>query len=406
MNARPEAPAVPVPADRSLPRGLTAICLALWLLPLGFRIAALPLAFGLAQLVGHGQWTLLPAGRWFLAFATLSLGLTPFVPFPGVHLAALTATYLLWGGYWHLLATLSLPSGAWHSLHRAVAGSGTVLALTGLANRLGLSFFWWWGGGVKEPWLILDLSDRYRVASGIGMNPNILAAFLILTWPVTLVQALRHSGRRRWLWLGATLVQWITLLLTQSRGAVLALAVVGLTWAWRRREVRRPLLALVTALGLLASPVWLPLGARLATLADAGQSSNLVRQSLWRSGTAMIADWPVTGVGVAAFPLAYPPYRQADDIYNSDHLHDWYLQTVVESGIPAAGLFFAGVWLVIRQARRGHHPAAEATLGFAVFGLGDYLFHDPRILMVIWTIWALGVQTGYDGGESDAAPAT
>ena len=41
--------------------------------------------------------------------------------------------------------------------------------------------------------------------------------------------------------------------------------------------------------------------------------------------------------------------------------------------------------------------AAEAWLGFAMFSVTDYLFHDARVALVAWTIWALGCRAPEKG---------
>ncbi|MBC7542854.1 MAG: O-antigen ligase family protein [Candidatus Sericytochromatia bacterium] len=383
------------------------VAASLLLMPISFFLAAVPL--GLALIAGWERWGAVPqpVGKLLVAFVLVSIAVTPWVPVPGQHLSGLMGTYVIWFVYWRLIATMPLAPQQVRRLWAAVAGSGVVLALIGLMARLGARGHWQglpWPGQPGDHLLSLTLSDHFgTVASGLSMNPNVLAALLVLTWPVTLSCALQSTGWRRWVWLGSGVLQWAVLFLTGSRGAVLAWAVVVVTWFWRERRLRRPMLAMLGVLAAviaLSLPLWLSAAHRLPTVLDRHLSSNTVRFSLLHSGLEMVRDRPLAGFGIDGFIGGYPRYRYPEDTYNCPHLHDWYLQVAVESGLPAAGLLFAVLAAMGLRARRSGSVAAESSLGFVVFSLNDYLFHDPRVALAAWTIWALGCRL-----QADPVPA-
>ena len=387
------------------------IAAALLAMPFGFLPAAIPL--GLAILVGWERWgaTPQPAAIWFLAFIAVEVAVSPWVPSPQRHLSSLTGAYVVWFVVWRQVAATPLSATLVRRLSQAVAGCGILITAIGLAARLGLRGRWM---AIAWPWpagthlFDLELSDQFGpVAAGFSMNPNVVAALLVLIWPITLTLGLDAKGWRRWTWFGATLAQWAVLFLTASRGAVLAWCAVAAIWAWRDSRLRRPLLAMTGALAVVVAvslPLWLPAAYKVPSILDRHLSSNTVRFSLLHSGLEMIQDRPLTGFGVDGFTDGYPRYRYPEDTYNCPHLHDWYLQVAVESGLPGAMLLFAGVGSMMRRARREGHAAAESTLGFVVYSLNDYLFHDPRVALVAWIIWGLGCRSRRD--DCGKPPAT
>lgn len=396
----PAASSRPAPTNRLSTRRQAVIVglviAALLLSTLGFAFSAVPLAIVL--LLAWDQWGPLPrpAGPWLMAFFAVGVASTPWVTDWRAHLMGLATVYGLWFAYWRIVAGLPWTIAQRAALWRGVAVTGCLLAAIGVANALGASGLLQWG---ELPWargnflLDLHLTTGYRRASGFSMNPNVLAALLLLTWPVTLWLATRTTEwPSRAAWLAALLLQWSALLLSQSRGAVVASVAVGLTWIWRDRSVRRALLQAGTALVVLlvlSLPAWQPLVERLGTITNPDHSSNSIRISLVRSGLEMVRDHPLQGLGIWSYAAQYPRYQYPEDTANCPHLHNWYLQVASESGLPGALVFFTAIGLIAWQARRQGSVVAEVTLAFALFSVTDYLFHDARVALVAWTLWGL-----------------
>lgn len=93
-------------------------------------------------------------------------------------------------------------------------------------------------------------------------------------------------------------------------------------------------------------------------------STVAVRLALWRGGLKMIADRPCLGHGAGQFGTEYPPYRTREELELSTFhrrflaapatTHNDYLQIMIEGGLPAALLFLAAVWLLLRRAPISH----------------------------------------------------
>ena len=69
----------------------------------------------------------------------------------------------------------------------------------------------------------------------------------------------------------------------------------------------------------------------------------------------MLKDKPILGTGVGTFWLVYPQYRSASDDSGGFHIHNDYLQLVVETGLPGGFLFvmiiislFLMMWKLLR----------------------------------------------------------
>ncbi len=146
------------------------------------------------------------------------------------------------------------------------------------------------------------------------------------------------------------------LLLTRSRGGWVAgffAAVVGVVAATKfiPRIWRRALL--VFALGAILAFLVMPPGwvvSRIVKIEEVAKRKPeepvQERRMMLAMGARVVSEFPLMGVGMGAFKIAYPHFLKSSH-YLSTHLHSQYLQFAVEGGVPAAILFVAAVFSVV-----------------------------------------------------------
>jgi O-antigen ligase len=156
----------------------------------------------------------------------------------------------------------------------------------------------------------------------LKMLPELLALGLFL-------QALGHTGSRA--------------------GMVLGIASVGLFFLiaflkqFRARGAIRSLLILLVAVAVAAATAWLwQGGGRFA--AEGFRSPE--RWPVYAALARMVADHPLFGIGLGAFPSVFPAYRPASIFteWSWDRAHNTPLQLMIEGGIPFASVVLA-LWL-------------------------------------------------------------
>ena len=230
---------------------------------------------------------------------------------------------------------------------------------------------------------------------GYFANPNDLAAMTLLQ--ISMVLGLLVVERQPFIRVLAVIelvVLPVLMLLTQSRGALLA----GGTFVWfvltRSRQRGRLLLKLALGAALVVplapKSVWDRLGglSRVTTTetfddVDAeGSARN--RYNIWRVASLIIRDHPVTGVGSGGYPFAHEIYSVH---YNFDvrdqgyrDTHSTYLNILAENGFPGLFLFLlilgTTLWDAERVRRRCRHviPREADQLAFLQCGVLSFLF--------------------------------
>lgn len=241
----------------------------------------------------------------------------------------------------------------------AAAAASAIAAGYALLQAIGL-----------DPWPWDDVSGlgTYRRPFGTMGHANLLAAFLVMSLPLTLwlaAQAYR-AGRRTITatWLAAATLEILCVVLCLSRGAWLALAaalaVLGMGWA-RRFSWRR-----AVPLAWLAVPVAI-LGFALHGRAETELTSRLAdrvrhwsqsesRLHIWRAGWQMFRDRPWLGYGLDTFQLAYPHYRTA-----ASWRSEW--------NVTPARAHNEAIHILATQGATGGAAAIFLTLGLAAAGL-------------------------------------
>ena len=327
----------------------------------------------------------LPVGVWASALPALSL--PPLLQY----LFAVTLFYAL---------VNSLTTGRKVEL----AGRATLIGTACLAG-LGLVGTAW-GSGSK--FLPVDVSQYLPplLASfwySAGLHPNIVGGSLAVFVPITAAYAWAAGAwpRRLLLWM-LLLVETSTLLLTQSRGALvglaIALVVVALArdrrWGWAVLVLAVLLAGAVAVLGVQTSLDWV-----MHSTGAGAVSSAEGRLELFSRGLYMLQDFPFTGVGLGTFPrvlpVLYPLFLVGPDA-EVPHVHNIYLQMGIDHGFPGLIAYLTFMLLLavmgvqtIRHSRgRSWEPLAIGLLaGLAAYlthGCMDAIWHTPRSHPIIW----------------------
>jgi O-antigen ligase len=281
-------------------------------------------------------------------------------------------TYVqLLGLYLLVVNVLRTPGALRRALYAHVAG-GVVLAVIGL--------YLTWAGVLQRGRTAIVVDEQ------LLMEPNAFAAALILPVSIALLGAIdgrRPGFERLGLALGGMLCL-TTILLTLSRGAVIALGVMAIFVSVARGQFLLPALAILLALPglLLVPPEFWQRWSEGATLADRGAG----RLDIWRVGLVVIREHPLLGVGLGCFPIVYYDFlsqatgiswKHAADVAQilTKYPHNIFVGAAAELGIGGLLLLFVVLGTHLRagldtwrRLRDAHHPASNLALT-AVAGL-------------------------------------
>ena len=256
----------------------------------------------------------------------------------------------------HLLTRLATVALLFALLDQLVPGRRRRAALLAAALVAGVAS--WIGSPLGHGEVLLDN------LSHSSLNP-----------PLALAVGLAALRRR---WSAAALLLGLMVNVNAFVAAWLALALaLGLMFQRRRR-------GLWWALGggtALAILLLAALGSqRLTTLLPAGSAGG--RLKLWRESAALLADAPLTGIGLNNFVIVHGrrPEYQGQFVYQGfPHAHNLLLQTALDYGLPGltavAGLMAALAWAAWRAGQRlAGSPLSGLALGLA-FGLLAHALH-------------------------------
>jgi O-Antigen ligase. len=189
---------------------------------------------------------------------------------------------------------------------------------------------------------------------GIFNDPNDLGMLFVLALPMALYLSSRGGafGLRRLFWLSAGAMLLYGIYLTDSRGALLAVAAVLGVWLWRKYGI--VVAALLGSMGL-AGLLLLP--SRLHDLSPEEESAS-GRVDAWYEGFQMFFSHPVFGVGADNFTD-----------YNNLTAHNSLVLVLAETGFVGFTLWLGFVgycfWMMLTVLRhRPELPDARATVAW------------------------------------------
>jgi O-antigen ligase len=233
--------------------------------------------------------------------------------------------------------------------------------------------------------------DGRAVWNQVFSNPNDLAGVALLFLALSLGFFYAFGGWTRSMAIGGIAVLPVLILLTQSRGAFIALgAFLLLALALTRRRLRT--LAFVAVIGgamamFMPEKVWSRFGGlRHATNVESlnevdSEGSARQRFEIWKVAATIASEHPVFGTGVGTYAdehlrVAARPTFDPTAAGRRD-AHSTYLSFAAETGIPGLALFLllAGTTLIrAERARRRQPPGAWTSpllcyleLGYVVY---------------------------------------
>ncbi len=271
---------------------------------------------------------------------------------------------------------ISIESGSRNRFLRALLWFSFVLSLITVVQ--------YFTSGGKVFWLF---PTAYQRVLGPFIYKNQCAAFIELAFPLALYQSLvdrRHS----WLYTAMAATMFATAIAAVSRaGAVLVMAelmaIVILACARKLISVR----AFGLTLGRMAAVclvVTLIVGWQVTWEKFRQPEPAHIRQELFLSSMAMIADRPWTGFGLGSWPAVYPAYARFDNGQIANRAHNDWAEWAGEGGLPFFVILASiAVWSI---------PRSIASLwGIGVIAVFvhcalDYPLREPALAALFFAI--------------------
>jgi O-antigen ligase len=261
-----------------------------------------------------------------------------------------------------------------------------------------------------EPGFLLPLT-KPDLGYGQFLNKNHFAFMMEMAFGLGLGMILSGgvSRDKSMVYVASLLPVWMALVLSNSRGGVLAMLsqvliavcvlanvyVVSAKHPQQARFIRiarsfafRIILIIALFAGLLAGTVWVG-GDRLLGSFEAvrseltpgatGLNEGATRNEIWRATLRMFAAHPVLGVGLGGYWIAITAYHDASGMLTPQEAHNDYLELLSSGGIVG---FAIGVWFalalvqMIRRKFQSADPFQRSVSLGAVFGIAGVAVHS------------------------------
>jgi O-antigen ligase len=266
--------------------------------------------------------------------------------------------------------------------------------------------------------LITYQKEPYRMGIGGSYDPNDLALLFVITIPFAFFMLKGSHRLTQVLLLLAIALMLIGMVKTGSRGGFLGLISIGALIIMRGSAQARKYLLLTTAVGVIlfvtaAPPAYWE---RINTIFNPEEDYNLTekagRWQVWETGLRMIAERPLTGVGISCFPIAHGQYT-GSKLHISPH--NSFLQVAAELGIAGLALFIAIILTSLKTARRIYRLAREGhcanllwlasavEVSFTGFIIsGSFLTHAYSAIFCFLVSMAAVLSARYNASEQQA----
>ena len=247
--------------------------------------------------------------------------------------------------------------------------------------------------------------------------------------------SLLRKRQSKWLlvYLSAILLLWVALVMSRSRGGLLAVtlqAICAVSLFFIRRDpllkpagdsaalkrTKRTIITGVTIIVMLGfsvfGVVWLG-GDQLTTGVETASvemrardltNEGVRRSDIWRATWRMARAHPIAGAGLGGYWAELPRYHAASGVLTPQQAHNDYLELLASGGVVGVAIF---VWFFVLLVRKGRGAVRESTgfqqsavlgailgiVGIAVHSLVEFGLHttmNALVFMMLLAIISLG----------------
>lgn len=349
-------------------------------------------------------WAWIPLGLLIVAYTTSAVGVDFYHSFWSVFDRSAGLLALTYGvAYTYLLLLTATKDFMWKFI-TLVSGVASIVAGYAILQ---------WLGGVSNISIPGILDTKGRIGSTIG-NAAFLAGYLGLTLFLTLIVAKRREKRAD-LWYVGAILQGIAIILTATRGTILALiAVFGIALVYTAIAGKGKLQKFAIGglvLSLIAGSLFMAFRENLQTfpfepvarianigVEDATTSSRLF---VWENTLTHGLEKPFTGYGAEHIDFVFDKFYSAQYITEQwfDRSHNLYLDFFIQYGVFGLLLFLLFIAGLCRFALRMRKE--DVFVGnMLLLLLGTYIlqsifvFDTLNTLSVLYPLFAFGfIQT-------------
>lgn len=258
---------------------------------------------------------------------------------------------------------------------------------------------------------------------GQFINKNHFAYLMEIGFGVALGMIVGGAVKRErtLIYFAALLCIWTALVLSNSRGGLLAMlaqlvagavlfnfAVPAATAGSRTLRLLRftrllpvrIILLVLLLVGVIVGTLWMG-GDRLASRLDETQTgrhpSAVSRNEIWAATWKLFKTHPIAGAGMGGYWIAIPAHHQASGTMVPQEAHNDYLELLASGGLIGAAL---GVWFFVMFCKRARHnllslnsfrratcfAALLGIAGVAVHSLFDFGLHKLGIALIFMAL--------------------
>lgn len=219
------------------------------------------------------------------------------------------------------------------------------------------------------------------------INKNHFAYLMEMAFGLTLGLIVAGSAKQRLMQFALLLPIWVGLVLSNSRGGILAMlaqVTIAALLVLRTTALRLALAAVLVA-GVLVGTIWLGGERLISNFSAAGSELTTTdrdgasRNEIWRATLKMFAAHPLLGVGLGAYWIGITAYHDASGVLTPQEAHNDYLELLSSGGVVGLAL---GIWFVVLVVRLAYRNLNTDT-GFmravrigAVLGLAGVAAHS------------------------------
>jgi len=222
------------------------------------------------------------------------------------------------------------------------------------------------------------------------INKNHFAYLMEMAIGLVIGLSFAQRSRQNLVYLAFLSPLWVALVLSNSRGGILAMLtqiVIATMLLLRWAKLRLALAALLVA-GVFVGTLWVG-GDRLvnsfvpngneSALSVANTRENASRNEIWRATMKLFAAHPLLGAGLGGYWIAITSYHDASGVLVPQEAHNDYLELLASGGVIGLAI---GVWFAVTVIRLAQKNLWSST-GFvralrlgAILGLAGVAVHS------------------------------